>query len=133
MPRADGGRDLILHERDERGDDEGEPARDQRRHLEADRFPAAGGQHRQGVPPGEHRGDDRPLGGPELAVAEVVAQEAAGLVHGPGHGARCSVAARPLHPGAAATIPDTHRPPRGGEAAGERTRLAAANCTPAVS
>ena len=113
------GRDLILHERDERGDDECEPARDQRRHLEADRFPAPGGQHRQRVPPGEHRGDDRPLGGPELAVTEVVAQEAAGLVHGPGHGApRCSVASRLLHPGAAARIPDTQRPPRGGEAAG---------------
>ena len=31
-----GGSDLILHERDERRDDQREPARDQGRHLEAD-------------------------------------------------------------------------------------------------
>ena len=111
------GRDLILHERDQRGDDEGEAARDQRRHLEANRFPPAGGQYRQGIPAGEHGGDDRPLGGAKVAVTEMVAQEAAGFVHGHGHGTRCSVAARLLHPGPAATLPDTHRPPCGGWAA----------------
>ena len=127
------GRDLILHERDERGDDEREAARDQCRHLEADRFPAAGGQHRQGIPPGEHRGDDRPLGGAKVAVTEMVAQEAAGLVHGPGHLARCSVAA-----GCGIPAPQrrsrtrTGRPVKAGRPVKRYQGLAAGELTPAV-
>ena len=80
--------DLVLHERDERGDDQREPAGDERRNLEADGLSTTGGEHRQRVPSGEHGSDDRALGGPEVTMSEVVAEKATGLVHRVGHGTR---------------------------------------------
>ena len=41
--------DLILHERDQRRDDQGEAVKDQRRDLIAQRFAAAGGHQDQRV------------------------------------------------------------------------------------
>ena len=48
-------RDLVLHQRDERRYDDGQPVREQRRYLVAQRLPRTGGQHGQHVPSGEQR------------------------------------------------------------------------------
>ena len=60
---------LVLHQRHERRDDEGEPAPGDRRHLVHERLPAAGREDRQHVAAGERRRDGLVLAGPERAVA----------------------------------------------------------------
>ena len=77
------------------------PPRHERRDLEADRLSAAGRENGQRVPPGEHRPDDRQLSGTEVGVAEVMAQQAAGLVEGGCHAPRSrwrGAAATPVAP-----------------------------------
>ena len=68
---------LVLHERDQRGDDDGQLRQEQRRHLVAERLPAAGGEHDERVPAGEHRRDRALLPRPEVGEAEPVAQQRA--------------------------------------------------------
>ena len=53
-PRLGGGH-LILHQRDERADHDGEAAEDHRRHLEADRLARPGRQDGERVAAGEDR------------------------------------------------------------------------------
>ncbi len=47
--------DLVVHQRDERGDHDGEPAEHQRRQLVAQRLAGAGRHHRQRRHAGQHR------------------------------------------------------------------------------
>ena len=79
---------LVLHQRDERRDDQPETAvrPHQRRHLEAQRLAAAGGQHDDAVAPVEVRLDRGALQGTELAVAPVAGQRVMQdrVVHGIG-------------------------------------------------
>ena len=67
---------LVLHQRDERRDDQPETAvrPHQRRHLEAQRLAASGGQHDDAVTPVEVRLDRGALQRTELAVAPVAGQ-----------------------------------------------------------
>lgn len=78
MPRFRSAGDLILHERHEWRDNERQSAADERRHLEADRLAAAGGQHGKHVMPTEHGGDDARLHRAEVGIAEGTAQDVAG-------------------------------------------------------
>ena len=77
--------DLVLHQRDERRDDETETVGrpHQRRHLEAQRLAAARGQHDDAVASVEVSRDRGALHGTELAVAPVPDQRVIqdGLVH----------------------------------------------------
>ncbi len=61
--------DLILHQRDQRRDDDRQPLANERRRLEADRFPAAGRQHDERVAPVENRLHRLLLERPERRVA----------------------------------------------------------------
>ena len=78
------GVDLVLHQGEERGDDEGEAIEEEGGELVADALAAAGGEHGEGVAPGEHGGDDLGLAGEELAVAEDLAELLAGGGEGAG-------------------------------------------------
>jgi hypothetical protein len=53
--------DLVLHQRDERRDDDGQSVEEQRRRLEAERLSRAGGHDQERVAPGEHGVDGLPL------------------------------------------------------------------------
>ena len=66
--------DLILHQRDERRDDQREPWTHQRRGLEAERLAAAGGKHDDRIPVVEDRLHRLALQRPEGAVAPVALQ-----------------------------------------------------------
>ena len=65
--------DLVLHQRDERRDDDRELGQHQRRHLVAERLAAARRQHDERVAAGEHGLDGRFLPRPERRIAEVLA------------------------------------------------------------
>ena len=82
--RPQGGH-LILHERNEWGDDEREPAEDEGRDLEADRLAAPGRKDRKGIPAGQNRLHHPPLGRPEIRVAEVALEERPRLVQALGN------------------------------------------------
>ncbi len=73
---------LILHEGDERRHDDRELRQHERGHLEAERLSAARGEDDEGVPTLEHRFHGTLLPGPEIRVAEVLAQGAASVVEG---------------------------------------------------
>ncbi len=61
---------LVAHQRDQRRDDDGERAVDDRRQLVAHRLAAAGRHDGEHVLAGEHGGDDLGLAGAEIVVAE---------------------------------------------------------------
>ena len=63
--------DLVLHERDERGDHEGDPLLHQRGHLETHGLPAAGGQDREDIPAGHRLPDDVFLHGTEGLIPPI--------------------------------------------------------------
>ena len=63
------GVDLVLHERDERRDHDGEPAEVGGGGLIADRLAAAGGQHDEGVAASEHRAHRLFLEREKVAIA----------------------------------------------------------------
>ncbi len=63
-------RHLVLHQRDERRDDDRQARLEQCRHLVAHRLAAAGWQHRQHVAPAEHVMHDAPLHRAEIGMAE---------------------------------------------------------------
>jgi hypothetical protein len=63
--------DLIFHQRDERGDDDGEAFAEDGGELEAEGFAAAGGKEREGVAAGEDVADDFVLVRAEGGVAEI--------------------------------------------------------------
>ena len=84
---------LVLHQRDQRRDDERGPVEHQRGELVAERLPAAGGHQREAVLPVEDVRDDVLLHRAEPVVAEAVFQELAGcgeLVHSAAHSSRAA-------------------------------------------
>ena len=80
--------DLVLHQRDERRDHDGEPGKHQRGHLEAQGFSAASGQNDQRVALLQHRLDGALLSGAEVRVAEARAQELSRVADREGHAHR---------------------------------------------
>ena len=85
-PRAGGGH-LILHEGDQRGDDQGRPVTEEGGNLKADRLPTPGGQHGEDVAAFLDRGDHPALEGAERGVTKMAVQQ--GLKgNGSGHPAR---------------------------------------------
>ena len=69
---------LVLHQRDQRRDDQGQAVEDQRRQLITQRLTAAGGHDGQRVPPLQHVVDDLGLQRPEGVVAENGLEEGGG-------------------------------------------------------
>ena len=80
---ADEGVDLILHQRDQRRDDDRDAVEQQRRQLVAEALAGAGREHRERRAAGEQRLDDALLTGPEGVEAEP------GLEHLAGRGCLC--------------------------------------------
>ena len=76
------GHDLILHERDERRDDERQPRQQQGGHLIADGLTGTGGHHGQHVLPGQQALHDLLLPGAEAVVAKKFFQDAVRGFHG---------------------------------------------------
>ena len=72
--------DLILHERDQRRDDERHPRQQQGGQLIAEAFPAARRHHAERVAPGKHRVDQRLLSRTECRKAKILPQHRK-LVH----------------------------------------------------
>ena len=68
---------LILHQGDERGDDDAESAQGEGGHLEADGLAAAGGQQGERVPPVQDGEHDVLLQGTERVVAPILLQNGA--------------------------------------------------------
>ena len=67
--------DLVLHQRHQRRDHDGEPAQHQGRDLEAERLARAGGHDRERVAARQNRVHHRLLAGPEGLEAEDLAQD----------------------------------------------------------
>jgi hypothetical protein len=70
---------LILHQRDERAHDDGEPGEHQRRELVDERLPAPRRHDDERVVPLEHRADRLPLAFLEFAMAESLDEYATSL------------------------------------------------------
>src|SRR5262249_19043445 len=79
--------DLVLHERDERRDDEGGPAQERRRELVDEALAATRGRDEQEPPRGEEALDGLPLAGAEARVAEPAEPALEIVLHGFGDGA----------------------------------------------
>ena len=75
---------LILHQGDERRDDQRAAVAEDRRQLVAQGFAAAGRHHGQDVAPGQHRFDNGGLAGAKIAVPEARQQDVAGMAQGIG-------------------------------------------------
>ena len=69
------GVDLVLHERDERRDDQRDAAQHPRGYLIGERLPRPGGHDPHAVTPGEQRVDDLQLTGAKRGIAEDVAED----------------------------------------------------------
>ena len=84
------GVDLVLHEGDQRADDQRDPGQKQGGQLVAEALAAAGRHHAEDVAAVQHLLDDLALAGAELLQAELIAERplqvdsAAGKTHGPG-------------------------------------------------
>ena len=76
--------DLILHERDQRRDDDAGAGAHERGDLVAQRLAAAGRHQRQRVATGDHRRDDVRLVRAEVAKAEYVGQNLPRTIEGAG-------------------------------------------------
>ena len=87
------GQHLILHQGDQRRNDQREPRQHQRGDLVAQRFAAAGGHHGQGVPTAEHGVDDRLLPGTEGVVAEILFKKGEFIHKLRSHPAKCVASA----------------------------------------
>ena len=68
------GIDLILHQRDQRRDDDRDAAEAERRYLEAKRLASAGGHHDQAIPAGDDFRNDLFLAVEKTAIAKVFLQ-----------------------------------------------------------
>ena len=75
QPERFGCADLVVHQRDQRGDDQHRPGQGQRRHLIAERLARAGRHHRQRAPPVHHPADHLLLNAAEAGEAERVAKD----------------------------------------------------------
>ena len=78
------GVDLILHQGDERRNDQRAALPEHRRQLVAEGFAAAGGHDRQNVAPFQHRFHYGGLTGPKIAVPEALRQNVTGSTQGVG-------------------------------------------------
>jgi len=74
QPELGQGRDLILHQRNQRRDDHADAVAQQRRNLERERLAAAGGHQYQRIAAGHNVLDRFALQVAELVVAEDVLQ-----------------------------------------------------------
>ena len=72
---------LVLHQGQERRDDDGEPIEDEGRDLEAERLAATGGKDPEGVAAGEDRLDDTALGRTEVGEAPVALEDLPSLLN----------------------------------------------------
>ena len=87
--RGAGGRDplqrlhLVLHQRDQRRDDDRQVAAHERRELVAERLPGAGRHDHEHVAAGQRGGDGLGLAGPEVLESEVLLQRSPGGIHRP--------------------------------------------------
>ena len=72
---------LILHQRNQGRDHQGDPREHQRRDLIAHGFARAGGHDAQGVPALQQRRDQRLLGRPEGLIPEMLIEQPPGLGH----------------------------------------------------
>ena len=86
---------LVLHQRDQRGDDDAGAFPQDRRDLVAQGLPAAGGHQHDGVAPGGDPVDDRGLVPAEGVVAEDGAQDLQGRILGGVRVLGCGVRAGP--------------------------------------
>ena len=66
------GAHLILHQRDQRRYDKGNPLRHKRRHLKADRLSRARRHDAKHIPPAKHRTDKSCLPFPEILIAKIL-------------------------------------------------------------
>ena len=73
---------LILHERDERRNDEGQPGQESRGQLIAERFTLAGRHDRHRISPGQYGANDLLLARPKLRKAELFAELSSQIIHG---------------------------------------------------
>lgn len=71
-------RHLIVHQRDKRGDDDGQTIRNERRNLVAQRFARARGHHHKHVLAIQNQIDNLLLTGTKCAVAEYIVQNMRG-------------------------------------------------------
>lgn len=76
----DEGVDLIFHEGDQGGDDDGEAVQEEGGELVAKAFARSRGEDREGGAAFEEGGDDAALAGAELGKAEGIEKEALGVV-----------------------------------------------------
>ena len=79
---------LVLHQGDERADDDGQPGQEQRGQLIDDRFSASRRHHDEGVVSSEHGSDRLPLTGAKIGMAKALVEDSAsaGLGDDLGHG-----------------------------------------------
>ena len=73
---------LILHERDERRNDQGQPGQEGRRQLIAERFTLAGRHDRHRIAPSQHGANDLLLARPKLRKPELFAELSSQIIHG---------------------------------------------------
>jgi hypothetical protein len=78
--------ELILHERDERRDDDNCPVQKHRRQLVAQRLAATGGQESQGITPSQHVLDELALSWPEQGRGTARLPESVTVLERPLHG-----------------------------------------------
>ena len=118
--------DLVLHQRDERRDDQRQPrARraivDQRRRLEAERLAAAGRQHQHAVAALEDRVDRLALPRPELAEAPVALEHLDDGIGGDGGHAATELGGEAPRPSAAGRLVPARPASAGAYAVSART------------
>ena len=73
---------LILHERDERRDDQGQPGQESRRQLIAERLALPGRHDRHRIAPSQHRANDLLLTRSKRRKAELFAELSSQIIHG---------------------------------------------------
>jgi hypothetical protein len=73
---------LILHERDERRNDQGQPGQEGRRQLIAERLALPGRHDRHRIAPSQHGANDLLLARPKLRKPELFAELSSQIVHG---------------------------------------------------
>ena len=73
--------DLILHQRDERRDDQGQPGQEGRRQLIAERLALPGRHDRHRIAPSQHCANDLLLARPKLRKPELFAELSSQIIH----------------------------------------------------
>ena len=73
---------LILHECDERRNDQGQPGQEGRRQLIAERLALPGRHDRHRIAPSQHSANDFLLAKPKLCKPELFAELSSQIIHG---------------------------------------------------